>query len=80
MSTPPPHTDRDNRREVGPPVKIANQAIINDSKYPVPGWGSQWTLTKDEGQAYLRDASMIGNDHVHHCKVGDLKPEEARPM
>merc|ERR1712173_566639 len=43
---------RDNRRDVEPNKSITQiPDAINDTKYPVPGWGTQWTLSKDEPYA-----------------------------
>merc|ERR1739848_356727 len=46
------YCNRDDRRAVEPNKKLAEiPDAINDSKYPVPGWGTQWTLSEDEQYA-----------------------------
>ena len=71
------YADRDYRREVEPPQKLEKiEFTNNDSKYPVPGWGTEWTLTDDEGQKYLRDASQIGNQGLAVNHIGDRKPDQ----
>lgn len=79
------YADRDYRREVTPPEKIQKIEAVNDSKYPVPGWGTQWTLTADKDQQFLRDSSVgltsgrksENYDYPHYCDIGDRKRPEA---
>lgn len=43
------YCQRDLRREVEPNKSITQiPEALNDSSYPVPGWGSQWTLSTDQ--------------------------------
>merc|ERR1712038_828780 len=60
MLAPAPHDKeesiqyhvRDSRRAVEPPKDVNDvPECINDSKYPVPGWRTTWTLNMEDPNA-----------------------------
>merc|ERR1712187_703624 len=59
---------RDNRRDVEPNKSITQiPDAINDTKYPVPGWGTQWTLSKDE--PYARSPVGFAEGEANWCSL-----------